>query len=317
MRRFFAHISKYNGKNYFFFTLLMCLMSHFLFSQSAVQFSQYFSNHLVLNPAYAGAEDALSLTMAHRNQWSGVDGAPKTTTLTAHTLFKNQHTGLGVNFFIDQINIHKNVNFSGIYSYRIKTGKNSYLNFGLQAGLYYLNSDYTSLVGGTQIDDPGIGYENISESAFQFGTGMYFKNKTLEIGLSAPILYSTGIDHMDNETSFIGTSSHFFLFARYRIDLSPDLQLKPGFLLKSKPGWPLGYDLNVELGIREVLMVALSYRSLETISSIIQMKVLPQMKIGYSFDFPLSEAQSRNFNSHEIMINYLFKYKDYNVKNPR
>ncbi len=317
MKRLTTHITGDKWKIKYFLLMIMCLISKNLYSQSAIQFSQYFSNQLVLNPAYAGSEDALSLTMVHRNQWSGVDGAPKTTTLTAHTMFKNQHTGLGVNFFVDQINIHKNVNFSGIYSYRIKTGKNSYLNLGLQAGIYYLNSDYTSLIGGTQIDDPGIGYENISESAFQFGTGIYFKNKNLEVGLSAPILYSTGIDHMDNESSFLGTTQHYFLFTRYKIRISPDVQLNPGFLLKSNPGWPLAYDINVDTWIKEVLMLAVSYRSYETISSIVQVKVLPQMKIGYSFDFPLSKAQSRNFNSHEIMINYLFKYKDYNVKNPR
>ena len=98
------------------------------FSQQAIQFSQYFSNHLVINPAYAGSDDALSITMVHRNQWTGVNGAPKTTTLSGHTLFKNEHTGLGMNLVVDKINIHSDVSFSGIYSYRIKTGKKSFLS---------------------------------------------------------------------------------------------------------------------------------------------------------------------------------------------
>ena len=61
-------------------------------AQDAVQYSQYFSNQMAINPAYAGADDALSISLIHRNQWTGVDGAPSTTTLTAHTLFNNENT---------------------------------------------------------------------------------------------------------------------------------------------------------------------------------------------------------------------------------
>ena len=74
--------------------LLCCVLSQFVYGQDAIQFSQYFSNQLIINPAYAGADDALSLTMVHRNQWTGVKGAPRTTTLTGHTLFKNENTGI-------------------------------------------------------------------------------------------------------------------------------------------------------------------------------------------------------------------------------
>ncbi len=298
---------------------MVCGLSGVAFSQPALQFSQYYSNQLVLNPAYAGSDNALSLTMVHRNQWSGVKGAPKTTTLSAHTLFKNEHTGLGINFFIDQINIHKNVNLSGIYSYRIKTGDHSFLSLGLQAGLYYVNSDYTSLGSGSLMvaDDPGIGYENLSESAFQFGTGVFFKNRSVEIGISSPILFSTNINHLNDEDSFLGTSPHLFLLARYKIHVTPNFQINPGFLIKNKPGWPLSYDLNVDSWIKEVLMLAVSYRSFETLSGIVQVKVLPQMKFGYSIDFPLSASQYRNFNSHEFMLNYIFAYKNYNIQNPR
>ena len=89
-----------------FLTGLVCPNVH---AQQAIQFSQYFSNHLIINPAYAGAEDALSMTLVHRNQWTGVEGAPKTTTLSGHTLFRNEHTGIGMNLFVDKINVSDKV----------------------------------------------------------------------------------------------------------------------------------------------------------------------------------------------------------------
>lgn len=286
--------------------------------QHAIQFSQYFSNQLILNPAYAGADDALSLTMVHRNQWTGVTGAPKTTTLSGHTLFKNKNTGLGINLFSDKINIHSNVSFTGIYSYRIKTGERSYLSLGLQAGINYVKSDYASLAGSIHDpNDPNIRFENMSDAEFQFGTGLYFRNPQLEFGLSAPILYTSGINYFTDSLTSPSTTPHYFLFTRYKIILSPQVQLHPGFLIKGKSGWPLAVDLNVDALFNEVLLFGLSYRSFETLSTIVQIKVLPQMKFGYTYEMPLKSIQQRNYNTHEVMLNYIFHFKDYNVKNPR
>lgn len=287
-------------------------------AQQAIQFSQYFSNLLVLNPAYAGADDALSITFVNRNQWSGVNGSPNTTTFSGHTLFKNAHTGLGVNLIFDQINIHSNTSFTGIYSYRIKTSTNSYLSMGLQAGIYHLKSDYLSLIPSLQNpNDPNIGSGNLSRSAIQFGTGLFYKSPRLEVGLSAPIIYSSAIDGLSESQTALNTTPHYFLFARYNIDLSHHIQLQPGFLLKGKPGWPISLDINIAAIINKVLMFGLSYRSSETLSTIFQVKVLPQMKFGYAYDLPMSKIQRRNFNTHEIMLNYIFHYKDSNILSPR
>lgn len=287
-------------------------------AQNSIQFSQYYSNPLVLNPAYAGADDALSLTLVHRNQWSGVNGAPRTTAFSGHTLFKKEHTGLGFNLILDEINIHSSLSFTGIYSYRIKTGAKSYLSFGLQAGLNHIKSDYASLTGSLQNqNDPNIISKNVSESVFQFGTGVYFKSPRLEIGLSAPILHSTSMNGFTPSLTLPGVTPHYFLFSRYKVNLSNHVQLNPGFLLKGKTDWPLSVDLNIDALVNQVLMVGLSYRSFKTLCTIVQIKVLPQMKFGYSYDIPLSDIQQRNFNTHEIMLNYIFQYKDYNIKSPR
>ena len=319
MKLLAAHIIRsFTKVKYLFWLVIAWLPISLANAQHAIQFSQYFSNQLVLNPAYAGADEALSLTLVHRNQWTGVNGAPKTTTLSGHTLFKNKNTGLGINLFSDKINIHSNVSFTGIYSYRIKTGERSYLSMGLQAGINYVKSDYASLAGSIHDpNDPNIRFENMSDTEFQFGAGLYFRSPQLELGISAPILYTSGINYYTDSLTNPGSTPHYFLFTRYKIILSPHVQLHPGFLIKGRSGWPLSYDINVDALFNEVLMFGLSYRSFETLSAIVQIKVLPQMKFGYAFDLPLSKIQQRNYNTHEIMLNYIFHYKDYNIKSPR
>lgn len=317
-------VNKQNITHTFTRHIIGCWLVLVLFSitnsygQQAIQFSQYFSNQLVINPAYAGSEDALSITMVHRNQWTGINGAPTTTTLSGHTLFKNEHIGLGINMFVDKINIHKSSNFLGIYSYRIKVSNSSYLSMGLQAGIENIKSDYTSLSGGiTDPNDPYLGLDYLSETSFQFGTGLYFKSPRLEIGLSAPILFSSTKSKFAESEITPKTSPHYFLYSRYKINLSPGVQLNPGLLLKAKPGWPMAVDLNVDAIFNQVLLLGLSYRSFESLSLIIQANILPQMKLGYAYDYPLSTLKRRHFNSHELMLNYIFHYKEYNIKSPR
>ena len=287
-------------------------------SQDAIQYSQYFSNQLVINPAYAGADDALSITLVHRNQWTGIQGAPSTTTITGHTLFKQEKTGLGMSLFVDEINIHRNVNFAGIYSYRIKTGKNSYLSMGLQAGLNHVRSDYASLT--TTIYnpmDPGLPAEQQSKTEFQFGTGVFFKGEKLEFGLSAPVLYTSGEYGFYDTLTHLNSASHYFLHARYKFRVNQNVMLVPGFLIKSQTGRPIAVDYNFETILKEVVMVAVSYRSFESMSLILQMKLLPQLRFGYSYDIPLKSQVRQYFNAHELMLNYVFKYNNYKVRSPR
>lgn len=299
--------------------IVWCLVAAIsLQAQDAVQYSQYFSNQMAINPAYAGADDALSVSLIHRNQWTGVSGAPSTTTLTGHTLFNNENTGLGVNLYVDKINIHSEVSFSGIYSYRINTSKNTYLSMGLQAGLNSVRSDYSSLLGSIHDpNDPGLRFERQTTTAFQFGAGVYYKSPKLEFGLSAPVLFSSVSDSPEDSLGRLSTMPHLFIFSTYKFDVTREVEIAPSILMKSRPGSPFAVDINVAATLKDAITVALSYRSFESMSAILQMRILPQMKLGYAYDFPISSVKRRYFNSHEIMINYVFKYNNYNVKSPR
>ena len=45
----------------------------------------YRDNALVINPAYAGSQDALSAAIQYRDQWIGFRDAPKSALLSLHT----------------------------------------------------------------------------------------------------------------------------------------------------------------------------------------------------------------------------------------
>src|SRR5690349_5259567 len=74
-----------------------------VFAQQDAQYNQYMFNQLALNPAFAGSRDILSIIMMHRNQWTGIAGAPTTGSLTIQMPLKNRKVGVGAEITSDRI----------------------------------------------------------------------------------------------------------------------------------------------------------------------------------------------------------------------
>ncbi|MFM8912596.1 MAG: PorP/SprF family type IX secretion system membrane protein [Flammeovirgaceae bacterium] len=133
------------------FAILGVLLLTLLRSEAQQQphFSQYMFSGLVINPAYAGADEVLSATFINRHQWLGIEGAPTTQTLALHALTKRKKVGLGLLISHDRIGVHKNTTAQLSYAYHVRLSSNHTLSFGLQAGLVQLIADYASLANTT------------------------------------------------------------------------------------------------------------------------------------------------------------------------
>lgn len=62
--------------------LLIAFTGKSVWAQQDAMYSQYMFNTLAINPAYAGSRDITSATALYRDQWVGIEGAPKTATFT-------------------------------------------------------------------------------------------------------------------------------------------------------------------------------------------------------------------------------------------
>jgi type IX secretion system PorP/SprF family membrane protein len=279
----------------------------FVNAQPGPQFTQFMNNYLVINPAYAGAEGAFSLTMVSRNQWSGVENAPSTQSFSAHTLVKKKHVGLGLTIIRDQLGVHKNTNVLTNYAYQIKLKEGSFISMGIQAGVANLKSDYASLQGPTI--DPKL-VNSINQTTIDFGAGIYYKNQKLQIGLSVPELFSPTA-HPNDSVSITFRKNTLQLYSRYRFTLNESFDMEPGLIVKYFPNLPVSYDVNLNLIYRNVLTGGLSYRKDESIDVIFKLQLTQQFQFGYAYDYPLNSLSSLGTTSHELLIHYVFR----NIKN--
>ena len=292
--------------------LLVMMAGQPVLGQQSSQFTQYISNELLINPAYAGAEEALSISLLHRAQWAGVEGAPTTQSLTAHSLFKSSKVGLGLAVVNDKIGIHNIITASSSFAYRIQLKQETFLSFGLQFGVNQVKSDFNSRAGQIQNpNDPALNKGNLSETSFEFGSGIYLITPRLNMGISMPNMLYKNIEADSIEDGLLNNNV-YFLF-RYSIPIASNFTLQPGFLIKYTKELPVSMDINLAAVINNVLLFGVSYRIKESVNPIIQAKITPQFKIGYAFDYPLSSVDSYGSNSHEFMVSYLFSFSKQNI----
>lgn len=285
-------------------------------AQQKVQFTQYMFNGLVLNPAMAGTDNAPSFTFVNRSQWQGVEGAPKTQTLSGQTYYKKKQVGVGLSLVNDVIGVHKNQNIFGSMSYRLPIYYNkAYLSVGLHAGVDIHQSDYASLLTGNTID-PGLLNSRVSYAAFNVGMGIYFKTPIMELGLSAPQLVPERYTYSDS-VKINWNNAQYFGFIRYTIRMNKSVDFQPSILVKYLQGVPVSYDINIAFVFKKVLTPALSYRKNESIGFLLKAKLTPKLSFGYSYDYAIGKVSRNGGGSNEIMVNYLIKKQRRKFASPR
>jgi type IX secretion system PorP/SprF family membrane protein len=301
--------------NKFYGIVFMLLLTSVTFAQQLPQFTQYMFNTIAINPAYAGSRETLSVVGLHRSQWVGLDGGPQTQTLSIHAPMKDEKVGLGLSVINDELGFENFQYVYGDFSYTIRTGLNSKLAFGIKGGItaYNLDGDYQLSEGAT---DPIIfGFEDRLD--FNVGAGVYWHSDKWYLGLSAPrILNNDKIKA--NGFEALDRVSYYFT-GGYVFDLSDNIKLKPSALLKATNGAPLSFDISANFLFNEKFWIGGGYRINEqaaALGGIVDFQISRQLRIGYAYEYPLSDIRPFTSGTHEILLMFEV-FKSRRIKSPR
>src|SRR5690606_37266980 len=101
--------------------ILTVLIVSQLQAQQDPQYTQYMYNMNVINPAYAGSFDGISIGALYRSQWVGLEGSPNTGTFTIHSPI-GKKVGLGLSLISDEIRPVEETNVYADFSYTLELG---------------------------------------------------------------------------------------------------------------------------------------------------------------------------------------------------
>lgn len=290
------------------FTLL--LSTFYTFGQQDPQYSQYNYNMNVINPAYAGSKGVLSLGVLGRSQWVGIDGAPRTLTLSIHSPV-GKSVGLGMSLVADRIGPVRETNFYGDFSYTIVTSENSRLAFGIKAG--FTSLQVNSLAANSPNDPLNVPIDRIEPN---FGSGVYYYQDKFYAGFSIPNVLKTR--YLEKSGGIVSTASeqmHYFFTSGYVFDIYDNLKLKPSTMIRGVKGAPLSVDISANLLWEEKFEFGISYRLDESFSGVVGFLLNENMRIGYSYDQNINNFGNYNFGSHEVML--LINFNKRKLKSPR
>ena len=96
--------------------VIMLFVFQHVHAQTEPMYSQYMYNMLGVNPAYAGNREALSLNFFQRNQWLGIKGAPKTTSVSIDQSIKDGKIGWGMQVYDDRLGVEAATGFNVMLS---------------------------------------------------------------------------------------------------------------------------------------------------------------------------------------------------------
>lgn len=280
-----------------------------VYGQQDAQYTQYMYNMNILNPAYAGSKGITSIGLLGRTQWVGVEGAPKTVTLSMHSPI-GKAVGLGLSVIHDEIGPVKEDNIYADFSYTIFTSEEGRLAFGLKAGVSFLNVRELLTVDPDPLNIP------INQTSPNFGGGVYYYTNKFYFGFSVPNFLET--KHLEKNGGSVSTASekmHYFLTSGYVFEVADNLKLKPSTMIKATSGAPISVDLSLNLLVDERVEVGLSHRFDDSISALIGFQVNEDFRIGYAYDYTTTKYGDFNSGSHEIML--LFDFNRKNIKSPR
>lgn len=294
------------SKVLFVFGFCLLLANNTLKAQQAPMYSQYMFNMINLNPAYAGNLGDDNVTLLYRMQWVGVDGAPKTGTLSWDRRQPDSNVGYGLQIYNDRLGIESTTGVQAFYSYRLRF-PNSNLVFGLSGGALNYQAAYSK--GTTTTGGDPLFAEDVKVVLPTVGFGMLYNTERMYIGFSMPALLKTktGVNSTLISTT---ANNHYFVTGGYIFDASHAVKLKPSFLLKSVQGSPLAFDINMNAWFHNTLGVGLSYRTNDALVGLFEIQLSPTFRLGYAYDYVVSNLKTYNVGgSHELMLRYGFRTK--------
>ena len=286
-------------------------------AQQEIQNSFYMFNSSVLNPAYAGSRDALSLIMDYRNQWTGWNGAPQTTNFIAHTPLMNETIGVGVNVVDDRIGPTVKTAAFADFAYRMKVNKkNDRLCFGVRAGADMIRNTFGSLQINDNSDPLSSQNVNFNTNAFNFGAGIYYYGKRHYLGITAPKIIPT---ELSKDANFANSKMvlHYYLIGGYVFKLNSLWDFKPGVSVKYTQNAPLSADVNLSMLFNNQIWFGLMYRHGAAAGANVMYILNKQTRIGYAYDYSLTNMGQYAPSTHEIIVGYDFISSVKGLKSPR
>jgi len=304
--------------------IYLLILSFIIFTDSFGQdptFSQFYANPLYLSPSFAGATEEYRFGMTYRDQWPAIPGVFHTYSIAFDKAMPSFNSGFGILATYDVAGSGNlsTTNIGLLYSYDFNINKEWHIRPGVNFKFYYLGLDINKLIFNSQITGSGTTpsinpppFDNVAD--VDFATSGLAYNERTWVGIT--------LDHLlTPKVSFYGDNST----VPVKVNLYGGMQILKKTRLRQKLQEVLSVAINfqkqakfyqTDVGLyyyKHPLIFGLWYRGIPLVTSqagdaiigLIGIKT-NQLRIGYSYDFTISNLITSTGGAHEISMTYEF-----------
>lgn len=299
--------------------LCFCALHYGVSAQQEQMYTQFMFNKLAYNPAYAGSFVSPTLTAIYRNQWLGLDGAPKAMALSYTQPLLNNRVGIGGNISRQSIGINSNLTFDLAYAYRVQL-KRGTVAIGLQASMRNIRQNWAdSRLIAISPNDPGIPADPKSKFVPNFGAGVYYNAYTERwyAGIALPRIVSNSIDFSEFGDVLSREVQHINAMGGIKLAATDELDVTPQLLLRYAFGAPFDAELNVSALLRNRFYGGLTYRVGgdtnflgESLDAALGFQAIDKLFFCFSYDIGLTRLRNHHSGSIEATLRWYFNPPD-------
>jgi type IX secretion system PorP/SprF family membrane protein len=291
---------------------------------------QFLINPFLTNPAFTGTETRAPLTIAARQQWLGIKGAPawQSATWNSNLRAEKEHfnprgfvnkgdnsfgnVGVGAGVFnvkygaISQVGIHLD------YAYHVYLG-NGRLSFGLAPMYqqYVINKTGFIPPDGSNPDPLINGAVKEIVHFIDVGAGIHYFSDKFFTGFSVVQLFNSAVSFGDlsfpNSGDFYDNpwlARSFYLYAGWTPAVSRNVNLVPSVVWKYNGQTGVGFQVNLMAVFNKTFQAGLLYRFRESTGFFAGIRA-GDLIFRYQFEAPLGTAILTRFTNSQILVGYL------------
>jgi len=296
-------------KRIFGLLLAICFCGS-MYAQQLPQITQYMNNNYAINPAIAGMYDYYQVNTTIRNQWAGVNDAPRTNVISIYGRH-NKNIGLGGIIYNDVTGPTSRIGSAVSYTYKLSLNKKIDLSFALQGGFtqFKIIKDLQT----QHVNDPLLQGGDVVRTLPDATFGINLSGSNWYFGAALPQLLSSELNLMDDDVAKLydqyssdgKLARHIYILGSYKHKINSLLSLEPNIFVKAVEGAPTQVDFGVKTQYKDLFWLGTNYQvnnDLSSLAVLLGYNINNRFNIGYSYGLPTSSYSSYYSGSHEFML---------------
>jgi type IX secretion system PorP/SprF family membrane protein len=269
------------------------------FSQEVPIYNNYFNNPFFYNPSFAGFKRQAELTVLYRQQWTGLEGAPKFSSLTLTSPIGKG--GLGLSLQNTTRGVITSSSTLVAASYNVSLSPSSKLAFGIAAGVGRNSLDINQV----DLNDPAAARMLANSFYFEGQAGFNFQYKSLVIGFSLPQFFDRNLVDTQSLQSLTANPWYASISSiRVKLKMGSSLSFEPILLYKTN-GATARWESYGTFYLKDVVWLGGLYRRNMGAAAQAGFQINKLIQLGYAYEFPALEVSEFNFNTHEFRLTLL------------